>query len=67
MRKLVTVYGMTCEACRKTIISGLEKTEGVEKVTVNLPTRLIEVDYADRVITLEQIKKHIQSYGYDPI
>ena len=67
MRKLVTVYGMTCEVCRKTIIAGLEKIEGVEKVTVKLPSRLVEVDFDEKLITLEQIKKHIQGYGYDPI
>ena len=67
MRKLVTVYGMTCEHCRKTIISGLEKLDGVDKVSVKLPNRLVEVDFNNDVITLDQIKKHIQELGYDPM
>jgi len=67
MKKLVTVYGMTSENCRKTIIIGLEDVKGIERVTVKLPNRLVEVEFDDKVLTLEQIKKHIQELGYDPI
>jgi len=67
MKKLLTVYGMTCEACRKTVIIGLEEIKGIEKVTVKLPNRLVEVEFDEKTITLEQIKKHVQELGYDPI
>jgi len=67
MKKLITVYGMTCEACRKTVIIGLEEIKGIEKVTVKLPNRLVEVEFDEKTITLEQIKKHVQELGYDPI
>ena len=67
MRKLVTVYGMTCENCRKTIITKLESTEGVEKASVTMSSRLVEVDFDDKIITLNDIKKHIQKLGYDPM
>lgn len=66
-KKLVTVYGMTCENCRKVIIDGLEKIEGINKVTVKLPNRLVEVDFDQDTITLDKIKKEIQLLGYDPM
>jgi len=67
MKKLLTVYGMTCEACRKTVITGLEELKGIEKVSVKLPNRLVEVDFDEKVISLEEIKKFVQGLGYDPI
>ena len=67
MTKLVTVYGMTSENCRKLIIIGLEELEGIERVTVKLPNRLVEVEFNEKLVTLERIKKHIQELGYDPI
>ncbi|MDD4156962.1 MAG: heavy-metal-associated domain-containing protein [Candidatus Cloacimonetes bacterium] len=67
IRKLITVYGMTCENCREVIINGLEKVEGIQKVSVKLPNRLVEVEFDSDVITLDQIKKVIQELGYDPM
>ncbi len=67
IRKLVTVYGMTCENCRKVIINGLEKINGVQKVSVKLPNRLVEVEFDPEILTLDDIKKLIQELGYDPM
>ena len=67
MLKLITVYGMTCESCRKLIINTLEETEGISKASVKLPHRLVEVEFDEKIITLEQIKKDIRDLGYDPI
>ena len=67
MKKLVTVYGMTCENCRKAITDGLEKVNGINKVTVTMSTRLVEVDFDDKIITLSEIKKQIHNLGYDPM
>jgi copper chaperone CopZ len=67
MIKLVTVHGMISETCRKAIITGLEKLPGVEKVTVKLPIRLVEVEFEEKSVDLEKIKKCIQELGYDPM
>ena len=67
MKKLITVHGMTCEGCRKAIIIGLEEVEGIENVVVNLPNRLCEVTFDEKIITLDGIKKHVQKLGYDPM
>jgi copper chaperone CopZ len=67
MKKLITVYGMTCENCRKEITTGLEEINGINRVSVKLPERLVEVDFKDDIISLKEIKKHIQDLNYDPI
>jgi copper chaperone CopZ len=67
MKKFITVYGMTSENCRKMITAGLEKLEGVRIVNVRLPNRLVEVEYDEKIIMLDQLKKCIREFGYDPI
>ena len=67
MKKFISVSGMTTERCRKTVISCLEQTDGVEKVTVNLPTGMIEVTFKEEKITLDQLKQIIMNIGYDPM
>jgi len=67
MIKKITVYGMTSEACRRTIIAKLQSLKGIDTVSVNLPYSLVEVDFTPEVITLDHIKKIIQTLNYDPI
>ncbi len=67
IKKFITVYGMTCEKCRSTIIHGLEKVDGVERVSVNLPDSLVEVNYDADQIDIDIIKKKITELGYDPM
>jgi len=66
-KKLITVYGMTCEKCRTTIIHGLEKVQGIDRVSVNLPDALVEVNYNEDVISIDEVKAKITELGYDPM
>lgn len=67
IKKFITVYGMTCEKCRTTIIHGLERVEGIERVSVNLPDSLVEVNYDPEKVDIDIIKKNITELGYDPM
>jgi copper chaperone CopZ len=67
MKKLITVHGMTCENCRRVVSRGLEEIEGINKATVKLTDRTVEVDFDDKILDLNQIKKHIEELGYDPM
>jgi len=67
MLKLVSVYGMIGENCRNNIISGLEQVKGINKVSITLSNRLVEIDFNEKVVTLGEIKKHIHKLGYDPM
>lgn len=65
VKKKITVYGMTCEKCRVTIIRGLEKVIGIERVSVNLPDSLVEVHFDDSLLTIDDVKREITALGYD--
>ncbi len=65
VKKKITVYGMTCERCRTTIIRGLEQVKGIDRVSVNLPDSLVEVHFDEDIITIDGVKKEITALGYD--
>ena len=67
MKKFISVFGMTTENCRCSIIKRLEAEEGIEEVNIKLPKGLVEVDFDSQKIALEEIKKIIHGLGYDPM
>jgi copper chaperone len=50
---------MTCEKCRTTIIHGLERVNGIDRVSVNLPDSLVEVNFDPEIITIDEVKEKI--------
>ena len=67
MTKLITVYGMTSENCRRMITRELEKVNHVNKVSISLANRLIEVTFDEKNISLNEIRKFVHKLGYDPL
>ena len=67
MKKFITVYGMVGESCRKSISAEIEKVNGIQRVNIKLPESIVEVEFDEKVITLPEIKKIIQDFGYDPL
>ena len=67
MTKLISVYGMTGENCRKDILTGLEKVVGIEKISITLSNRIVEVTFDEKLVSLDTIKQHIHTLGYDPM
>lgn len=58
------VYG-NCGMCEKTIEGALKGVKGIEKADWNKETKMIEVTFNDKEISLGEIKKKIASVGYD--
>lgn len=67
MKKTVPIIGMACSACSANVQRKLDELEGIRKAQVNLVGRSAFIDYDENSITLEQIKKEINSIGYDMV
>ena len=67
MTRLITVHGMTTEYSRRHIISELEKLKSINKVSITLSTKLLQVTFDDTNITLNEIKKMVHNLGYEPL
>ncbi|WP_240005639.1 heavy metal translocating P-type ATPase [Staphylococcus argenteus] len=59
------ITGMTCAACSSRIEKVLNKTDGVQKATVNLTTEQAKVDYYPEETDANQLITRIQKLGYD--
>ena len=65
MNKTLPVGGMACASCSANVENKLRSLTGVNDVSVSLIGRSAEIDYDESKISLEVMKKEINSIGYD--
>lgn len=64
-QKTLTVEGMTCQHCVKTITDALNGLSGVYKVEVHLNKREVKIEYDEEITTLKQISSRIIDLGFE--
>ena len=62
---ILTVEGMSCNHCVKSVEGSVGKLSGVDEVKVNLSEGLVNIEYNAKKIALETIKETIEDQGYD--
>ena len=67
MKKTVPIIGMACSACSANVQRKLDELEGIKQANVNLVGRSAFIDFDETSITLEEIKREINSIGYDMV
>lgn len=65
MKKVLVVEGMSCGHCKKAVEDAVGELAGVEKVSVDLETKKVEVEGSD--LNEEKIKKTIEDAGYEVV
>ncbi|PRZ00288.1 cation-translocating P-type ATPase [Marinilabilia salmonicolor] len=65
--KSIPVEGMSCAACSSSVESMLNAQQGILEANVNLAQNTVKVKWIPENIGLSQMKKVIQSIGYDLI
>ncbi|MBN2686984.1 MAG: copper ion binding protein, partial [Deltaproteobacteria bacterium] len=61
------IRGMTCSACVTRVEKGLKALDGVRDASVNFASESAMVDYDDRIIGRDTIKKVVKDLGYEVI
>lgn len=64
MKERYHITGMTCSACSSHVEKSVAKLEGTEKVSVNLLTETMDVDYNEEILTEVQIVNAVERAGY---
>lgn len=64
MTEKFNVTGMTCSACSAHVEKSVSKLDGVSKVSVNLLTNSMQVDYDERSLSNADIIKAVVDAGY---
>ncbi len=63
---VITVDGMTCEACASHIGVALKRIKGIYSASASYPEKNVKVVYNPKQVTIERIKQAIRDAGYDP-
>ena len=61
----LTVTNVACGGCSAKIENALVKLEGVESVSIDVPTRVLNMDYDPDVISLDDVREEVVALGYD--
>ena len=65
MEQKFNVTGMTCSACSSKVEREVSKVDGVNKVTVNLLTNSMQVDFDENITNNSKIIATVVKAGYD--
>lgn len=65
MKQRFEVKGMTCAACQSHVQKAVGKLGGVNGVSVNLLQNNMDVDYDEKVCTIEKIESAVAAAGYE--
>lgn len=62
---VLSIEGMSCGHCVKTITDGLKQLEGVEDVKVSLQEKNARITLGPNPLSIEEIKSKIVDLGYE--
>ena len=65
IKKTIPVVGMACAACSSHVERKLNSLPGIQSASVSLPGRSALVEFDEKEISLEQMKREINAIGYD--
>ena len=60
----LNVPNISCEHCQRTITNALTPVEGVRRITVDIPTKEVHVDYDEMRLDIERLKAILQEEDY---
>jgi len=67
VKKILPVTGMSCASCAISVETMIQAQPGVKQAAVNFANQQLQVEYSPSQIGLPEMKKVIQSIGYDLI
>lgn len=65
VKKTFPVLHMTCASCAISVESILKIQNGVLNASVNYPNGTLQIEFIPGIISIEDIRKTVQSIGYD--
>ena len=66
-KEIIKIKGMHCAACAINVSKALNKQSGIKKADVNFATERAGVEFNDKEINLDKVKKVISEAGYEVV
>ena len=60
----LTVPGISCEHCERSVVAALTPTKGVERVSVDIPNKTIKVMYDAEHVQIEDLSAILAAADY---
>ncbi len=60
----LTVPNISCEHCERSVVSALNPADGVEQVTVDIPTKTVKVVYDASRVTVDDMSAILAAEDY---
>ena len=64
-KRTIPVVGMACSACSAHVEKKLNSMKGISSAAVSLATRSALVEYDENIVSLEDMKREVNSIGFD--
>ena len=61
------VPSIACSSCSGKIEQGIKSMNGINNVSIDLKTQMVNVDYDPQQVEAKEIKKKISNMGYEVI
>jgi copper chaperone len=61
---VLSVPNISCEHCQRTIMNALTPVAGVRRVSVDIPTQRVHVDYDETRVDIERMKALLEEEDY---
>jgi copper chaperone len=61
---VLSVPNISCEHCQRTIMNALTPVAGVRRVSVDIPTQRVHVDYDETRVDIERMKAILEEEDY---
>ena len=61
---VLSVPDISCEHCQKTITETLQPQQGVQSVRVDIPAKLVYLDFDPEVLPLERVEDMLANEEY---
>lgn len=61
---VLNVPDISCEHCQRTITEALQPVDGVQSVSVDIPSKQVTVQYDPAVVDVERFKAILQEEEY---
>ena len=65
MKQTLTAPGMSCNHCKMTIEKAVRGLPGITGVNADPDTKKVEIDFDEKTVTPEAIRRAIEEAGYE--
>ncbi len=65
--KILSIKGMTCAACSRTVERTVSRMDGINSCQVNLASEKMTITYDPEIVRISEVKKRVEKAGFEAV